>query len=257
MTASLAAVIFDWGGTLTPWHAVDVRGAWEEYARGYDPAADPAAVSELAERLLAAEEALWATTRDHHRAASLDEVFAAAGVDPAAGEHLAGLAAYHASWEQHTWTDPEAEPTLVALRARGLKIGVLSNTLWSRERHELFFERDGVLPLIDAAVYTSETTWAKPHPEAFIAAMGALGLDDPASVVFVGDRPFDDIHGAQAVGMRTVLVPHSDIPQVQRGHTEGEPDAVISRLSELVAVVDGWLGSGAAAGQAGEGLRHA
>jgi putative hydrolase of the HAD superfamily len=66
-------------------------------------------------------------------------------------------------------------------------------------------------------------------------------VSDPTRVVFVGDRPFDDIHGASAVGMRTILVPHSDIPPEQRGHTEGEPDAVAHRLSDVLTVVDGWL----------------
>ena len=76
---------------------------------------------------------------------------------------------------------------------------------------------------------------------------------DASRVVFVGDRLFDDVHGAQAVGMRTVFVPHRDIPQVQRGHTDGDPDAVVTSLAQLVGVIDGWLGS-AGAGQPGEGL---
>jgi putative hydrolase of the HAD superfamily len=40
--------------------------------------------------------------------------------------------------------------------------------------------------------------------------------------------------------MRAVLVPHSDIPDVQKGHVQGEADAVVHRLSELLSVVDGW-----------------
>lgn len=272
-----AAVIFDWGGTLTPWHAVDVRAAWVAYAAARAPGATDAEVHALAEQLHLAEDAAWALSRDHQRSASLADVFAAAGIPLDAGDaaravearaghdeaghveagHAAGLAAYHAAWEPHTWTDPEAVPTLVALRERGLKIGLLSNTLWSRELHEEVLARDGVLGLLDGAIYTSEIPWTKPHPEAFHAAMRALGVVDPATVVFVGDRPFDDIHGAQQVGMRAVLVPHSDIPPVQRGHTEGTPDAVVHRLSELVAVIDSWLASGAGdrvVGEPGEGV---
>jgi len=37
-------------------------------------------------------------------------------------------------------------------------------------------------------------------------------VHDPATCVFVGDRPYDDVHGAQGAGMRTVLVPNSDVP---------------------------------------------
>jgi putative hydrolase of the HAD superfamily len=40
--------------------------------------------------------------------------------------------------------------------------------------------------------------------------------------------------------MRAVLVPHSDIPADQRGHVEGEPDAVVERLADLLPVVERW-----------------
>jgi putative hydrolase of the HAD superfamily len=94
--------------------------------------------------------------------------------------------------------------------------------------------------LIDAAVYSSEIEWTKPHPDAFRAILDALGIDQADRAVFVGDRRFDDIHGAQSVGMRAVLIPHSDIPDEQRGHTEGEPDAIIDRLSDLLPIIDEW-----------------
>ncbi len=100
-----------------------------------------------------------------------------------------------------------------------------------------------MLNLIDGAVYTSEIPWTKPHSEAFRAAMAAVGAQDPARCVFVGDRPFDDIYGAKQVGMRAVLLPHSDIPAQQRGHTDGEPDAVIARLADLSDVVQMWRAS--------------
>jgi putative hydrolase of the HAD superfamily len=97
-----------------------------------------------------------------------------------------------------------------------------------------------VLDLIDGAVYSSELPWTKPHPDAFRAALTAVGVEDPARAVFVGDRPFDDIHGAKAVGMRAVLVPHSAIPDAQKGHVEGDPDAVVQRLADVLSVVDAW-----------------
>ena len=126
--------------------------------------------------------------------------------------------------------------SLRELRERGLRIGVLSNTMWPRSAHERVFSRDEILDLIDAAVYTSEIPWAKPHPEAFRAVMAAVGVDDPAACVFVGDRPYDDIHGAKSAGMRAVLIPNSDVPPFD----EAVPDAVITRLSELPALLDRW-----------------
>jgi putative hydrolase of the HAD superfamily len=220
------SVIFDWGGTLTPWHTVEAGAAWQAAVD------DPAVASQLA----AAEQEIWLRCRDHHVAGTLEEVFAAAGVVPTAKM----IGAFHGWWDPHTYTDPDVEPLFTALRERGIKIGVLSNTVWPRERHEAIFVRDGVGHFIDGAVYTSEIPWTKPHPEAFQAAMRAVGSTDPERVVFVGDRLFDDIHGAKSVGMRAVHVPHSAIPAEQFGHTDGRPDAVVQRLLDLVAIVDGW-----------------
>jgi len=108
--------------------------------------------------------------------------------------------------------------------------------MWPREAHERIFVRDGILDLIDGAVYSSEIPWVKPHPEAFRAAMAAIEVSDPASCVFVGDRPYDDIHGAKSLGMRAILVPNSIVP----GFDGVTPDAVIDRLAELPRYLDIW-----------------
>jgi putative hydrolase of the HAD superfamily len=229
---AVEAVIFDWGGTLTPWITSDGRGWWR-IAAELVPAHD---VDRIGAELTAAEEELWRRSREEQLSGTLAEVFAAAGIPP---DDVA-YDAHSAEWEAATFIDPDAPAMLAGLRARGMRIGVLSNTAWTRTRHEQIFVRDGVDHLIDGAVYTSEIPWTKPHPEAFRSAMAAVGMTDPARCVFVGDRPFDDIFGARRVGMRAVLVPHSEIPNVQRGHTEGEPDAVVASLSELPAVIDRW-----------------
>jgi putative hydrolase of the HAD superfamily len=226
MGTPIDAVIFDWGGTLTPWHTVEPLEAWVSAVGD----------AELAATLHAAEEQAWLRSRDEHRSATLADVFAAVDV-----EHTDEmLAAFYQWWEPHTLLDPDVPQLWSALKDRGIRIGILSNTLWSRAEHERIFARDGVLELIDGAVYTSEIPWTKPHAEAFQAALDAVGVTDPRHAVFVGDRPFDDIHGAKSAGMRAVLVPHSDIPVIQHGPVVGEPDAVIQRLADLLPVIDGW-----------------
>jgi putative hydrolase of the HAD superfamily len=126
------------------------------------------------------------------------------------------------------------------LRSEGIKVGVLSNTIWPREWHEGIFRRDGVLHLIDGGVYTSELPWTKPSPRAFRAAMEAVGATDPARCVYVGDRLFDDVWGAQNAGLHAIHVPHSEIPPHQIGHTEGVPDAIARRLAEVPGIVKAW-----------------
>ena len=226
---AVRAVIFDWGGTLTPWHSVDHEELWLSVCRRHYPAADAAAMAAAAR---AAEMELWRLAESARQSATLDAVLARAGVTASADF----LASYYEAWDPHTLTDPDAAPVMRELRRRGIKVGVLSNTMWPRKAHEQIFMRDEILELIDGAVYTSEIPWVKPHPEAFRAAMRAIGITDPADCVFVGDRPYDDVHGAKSAGMRAVLVPNSDVP----GFEAAEPDAVISRLSDLLEHLDGW-----------------
>jgi putative hydrolase of the HAD superfamily len=227
----IRAVIFDWGGTLTPWRTID----FAEESRALAAAAQDGE-DDADERLGAAVQAVWSRSRDHHTSATVADIFAEAGLSH--DESL--LVEYRDFWAPHTVTDPDVLPLFSRLRLDGLKVGVLSNTVWPRAWHEDIFERDGVLDLVDGAVYTSEIPWTKPSPEAFRAAIHAVGVEDPAACVFVGDRLFDDIWGAANAGMRTVYVPHSDIPLQQLGHSEGEPDAVVERLTDVYDVVTAW-----------------
>jgi putative hydrolase of the HAD superfamily len=226
---TLQAVIFDWGGTLTPWHTVDHEALWREVCVLHFPA--ETAVRHAA-AVLAAERDLWLACERESRSATMGHVFERAGVP----ESDALMASYFEAWEPHTLTDPDAPDLLRGLRAEGIKVGVLSNTMWPRSRHEQVFGRDGVLGLIDGAVYSSEIEWTKPHPQAFRAAMAAVGVDDPAACVFVGDRPYDDVYGAKQAGMRAVLIANSDVP----AFAGAVPDAVITRLSELAPIIGAW-----------------
>jgi putative hydrolase of the HAD superfamily len=225
---AIDAVIFDWGGTLTPWHTINHVALWQAACAPHFPAD----YRDRASAILAAELQAWELVRTHQASSTLAGVFAQAGVSPA--DEL--LASYRQEFEPHTFTDPAAAAMLTRLRSGGIKIGLLSNTLWPRDWHDEILRRDGVLDLFDGTVYSSELPWAKPHREAFLAAMTAAGATDPAACVFVGDRPWDDIHGAQQVGMRTILIPHSEVP----GFAEVTPDAVISNLSELPAIIASW-----------------
>jgi putative hydrolase of the HAD superfamily len=227
------AVIFDWGGTLTPWHTIDHVAQWQSICAPHYPVAEAA---QIATAVNAAERELWVQAEREHRSATMSQVFERAGV--IATEAL--LASYVGAWEPHTLTDPDVPELLAYLGARDIRVGVLSNTMWPRSWHEEVFRRDGVLDLIDGAVYSSEIDWTKPHPEAFRAAMAAVGVSDPASCVFVGDRPYDDVHGAQSLGMRAVLVPNSDVPS----YPAAVPDAVIGRLGELRPLIESWRGRG-------------
>jgi putative hydrolase of the HAD superfamily len=232
--AGIDAVIFDWGGTLTRWHDIDFHAESLALAAAVSDVDHDIHVSQA--RLHAANQRVWGRSRDHQQSATIADLFTEAGL----GHDPELLTAYYEFWAPHTETDPDVAPLWEALRADGIKVGVLSNTIWPRAWHEGFFERDGVDHLIDGAVYTSEVPWTKPSPHAFRAALEAVGASDPARCVYVGDRLFDDVWGAQNAGLRAIHVPHSVIPPEQVGHTEGRPDAVVQRLGEVLDVVRRW-----------------
>jgi putative hydrolase of the HAD superfamily len=231
----ISAVLFDWGGTLTSFHNVDLIDAWRVAAEVLAP--DRA--DEVAEALLAAESEVWQRTQTTMRSGRIDEVLVAASravglpVDDAV--HRLATSAYFDHWTPTTGARADARPTLTALKDRGLLTGLLSNTHWPREQHEHWLDRDGLIDLLDARVYTSDLHHVKPHAEAFGALLSALNVE-PSTAVFVGDRPWDDISGAQRLGMRTIWVRNTVVPSY-----DVEPDAVVDELGEVVALVDGWI----------------
>lgn len=233
---AIEAVIFDWGGTLSGFVAAELVDAWRLAARHLAPERE----DEVTATLVAVEQEFWATTATHQHSATLGDLLAAGserlGLDVAEALLEEAAVRHLDAWTDHVTHDPAAAPTLLALRDRGLRIGLLSNTHWPRAFHERFLERDGLTELIDARLYTSEMPFQKPHPSAFEAALRALDVGHPGAAVFVGDRPWDDVVGAQRTGLRAVLRRNPHVPAY-----EVRPDAVIDELGELVAVVDAWI----------------
>jgi putative hydrolase of the HAD superfamily len=228
----IEAVLFDWGGTLSVHGDHDLLEMWRAAAEVLAPS-DP---EPLARRLLEAELAWW------H-----DRVVAGDGTGSGTTEELVrsvedrthlpvheALAAYHGAWEATVEHDPVAEEVLRGCRARGWKTGLLSNTHWPRDLHERWLDEAGLLDLLDARVYTSDLAHMKPHPEAFGALLGALGVEAGRSV-FVGDRPRDDVSGAQGAGMRGVLLTGRPVEVF-----DVVPDASLPSLDGLLEVLDAW-----------------
>jgi len=228
------AVLFDWGGTLTRFHSVDMIDGWRVAAQ----VLAPDRVDQVAEALLAAEQEVWARTTSTLRSATTAEVLrnasVATGLPVDDVLHDEAILRYLEHWAPTTHARDDAQPVLAALRSRGLRTGLLSNTHWPQRVHEDWLERDGLLDLLDARIYTSDLAHVKPHPDAFTALLDAVGVA-PVDAVFVGDRLHDDISGAAALGMRTVWVRNDAVPKA-----DVTPDAVVDDLKELLDLVDDW-----------------
>ena len=90
---------------------------------------------------------------------------------------------------------------------------------------------------LEAASGVSPTVVGKPSPPFFAAATEELGV--PASrVVMVGDDVEADVRGAQAAGLRRVLVRTGKFRPADLDRDDVTPDAVLGSVAELPAWLD-------------------
>ena len=109
----------------------------------------------------------------------------------------------------------DALPVLDELRARGLKLGLVSNGI--RDLHEFVAHHRLA---VDAIVDSRTHGRVKPHPTIFNVALDRLDVR-PEEAAMVGDSVEDDIEGARALGMRAILVDREDRhPGVQERLTD-------------------------------------
>lgn len=124
----------------------------------------------------------------------------------------------------------ETRPALAALREKGLKLGVISNTIWPGWLIEEDLEKAGIREFFDCVVVSADVGVRKPAGKIFEAALGELSLS-AEECVFVGDSIQVDVVGAQQAGMKSVLVERDE-------QTGPEPDARVKSLAELESVLD-------------------
>jgi HAD superfamily hydrolase (TIGR01509 family) len=235
LSVGIEAVVFDWGGTLTPITEVDPVAVW----LGAAGLLAPDRVDKLAASLAHAQDDVWTTTFESGRSGRVVDVVRAAMADcglAVADDAVidAAVAAHLSEWVPHTRAHPCAVTVLETLRKLGFRTGLLSNTHWPRDWHEERLVDDGLAELLDAAVFTSDLEYRKPHAAAFGAVLDALDVKADRAV-FVGDRMHDDMFGANAMGMRTIWIRNAASMS-----WDVEPDAVVDSLAEVVGVVGRW-----------------
>ena len=116
----------------------------------------------------------------------------------------------------------DATPTLTKLKEMGFATGVLSNL--NEDLTPLVTEL-GVSPYLDVLVTSKEVGAEKPDPRMFEAALEKVNVL-PQEAVHVGDQYHSDVRGAEAVGMKAVLLDrggwHPDIIDCPRVATLAE-----------------------------------
>src|SRR5205814_10055227 len=100
------------------------------------------------------------------------------------------------------------------------------------------WEQSPLRERLDATVFSYEVGIRKPDPRIFRRALDAVGAA-PAEALFVGDGGSDELRGARAVGMASVLVTRfltRAYPQrieATRAHADWEYEDVPALVSAL------------------------
>jgi HAD superfamily hydrolase (TIGR01509 family) len=196
------AVLFDWGDTL--FAPPDAALVIAEVAR-------ERGVPLTSERARAMWEELWMAGKAPEELAKGRDLSPDAHrtvwttLFQQADPHVPGLsrALYARVMDPSAWVPyPDTEPTLRALRERGMKIGVVSNV--PRDLSDVFAAR-GLGGLVDAFVHSFQVGAEKPDPRIFRAACERLAVA-PAATLMVGDHAVAD-GGAVTAGLAFHLLP--------------------------------------------------
>ena len=124
---------------------------------------------------------------------------------------------------------PDARETLIELRRRGFRLGIVTNRAFGGERFRTDLREAGLDVDWDVIAVSVEVGYLKPHPALFEAALDQLGAA-PAEVLMVGNSLAEDVAGAQALGMAAAW-------RKSPPDAEGvEPDYTFCEVAELLAL---------------------
>ena len=130
---------------------------------------------------------------------------------------------------------PGALETLAALRHRGYRLGMISNTMSSLDIPRSV-EEFGWQGYFEAVILSSGVKVRKPAPEPFLAAAHALNVE-PAHCAYLGNRFLKDVVGCKRAGFALgILIEYPDQPPLEENKPSVVVDAVVHSLSELLDI---------------------
>jgi putative hydrolase of the HAD superfamily len=226
-------VFFDAAGTL-----FDVRGSvgevYARFAAKYDKQIDAETLhQEFIRQFRKQPPMTFPHTLERSQRLQLEQdwwrvlvraVFTPFGIFPQFEDYFEEIFAYFRraeAWEVY----PDTQPTLTALRARGYRLGVLSN--FDTRLYDVL-EGLHLRKYFDAIYASTEVGAAKPEVGIFQIALRENHLA-PAQGLHVGDRWREDVQGAMAAGMQAVWLNRQHLPQ---------PEANVSQVADLQQILE-------------------
>ena len=166
------------------------------------------------------------------------------GISPGLAARLPAAAlreitvAYSDSFFEHP---PRPHPAAVAalrqVKARGFRLGLISNTgMTPGVAFRRFMAQHGLLDYFDALTFSDEVKLAKPAPEIFLRTLRALEAVQ-GQAIHVGDHPITDVMGARRCGLKTVWI-EGFYARADFADPAAQPDVSVTDLGAAAAAVE-------------------
>ena len=127
----------------------------------------------------------------------------------------------------------DVKPTLLELKRRGYKLGIIANTITETEIPD-WMCHDQVADCFQTVILSSKVRLRKPDPAIYLLASRCIG-SVPENCAYVGDNPVRDVEGAVDAGYGSMIL-YEDAGTADR---EGKaptvkPDYRIKAIRELL-----------------------
>jgi putative hydrolase of the HAD superfamily len=139
---------------------------------------------------------------------------------------------FYTDYREQVYFENNIYHTLKAIKDKGYKIGIISNTCYYDEVMKECFKKANIYDLIDNFTFSYSLRISKPHKQIFKTAIETMGIK-PSEAVMVGDNLECDIKPALDLGMKTIWLNHKN----NNVNNDIEPDIEISCISELTKYI--------------------
>jgi putative hydrolase of the HAD superfamily len=130
---------------------------------------------------------------------------------------------------------PGAKETIIELKKRGYRLGVISNSMSTLDIPRSL-DRYGWAEYFEVVVLSSFIKFRKPSPKPFLEAVRVLNVP-PGNCAYIGNRISKDLQGCNRAGFGLgILLESLDDTHKEEPSLSTRPDIVINSLSELLDI---------------------
>lgn len=144
-------------------------------------------------------------------------------------ECIEAISLFYTEYREQVFFEHDIFDTLKAIKDKGYKIGIISNTCYYAEVMKECFKHVGIYELIDNFTFSYSLQIGKPDVKIFKTAIETMNTT-PKESVMVGDSLKSDIKPALDLGMKAIWFNHKN----KATNDEISPNIEISYISELL-----------------------